>query len=88
MKIKSGFMLREVAGSYIVVAVGNACKEFKGMITLNESGAFLWKELEAGKEVDEIVKDMLDTYEGISNEKALEDANMFINKLKENKILE
>ena len=42
MKIKEGFILREVAGNYIVVAVGSAVKQFNGVITLNETGAFLW----------------------------------------------
>ena len=43
MKIKQGFMLREVAGNYVVVAVGEASKKFNGVINLNESGAFIWK---------------------------------------------
>ena len=32
MKIKEGFILREVVGNYIVVAVGNAVKQFNGVI--------------------------------------------------------
>ena len=46
MKIKQGFILREVAGSYLVVAVGEAVKRFNGVINLNETGAFLWRLLE------------------------------------------
>ena len=40
MKIKSGFAKRNIAGSEIVVPVGNKAMEFNGMITLNESGGF------------------------------------------------
>lgn len=40
MKIKKGFTIRNIAGSNIVVPVGNAEKIFNGMITLNDSGAF------------------------------------------------
>lgn len=47
MKIKSGFAKRNIAGSEIVVPVGNKAMEFNGMITLNESGGFfgiaLWR---------------------------------------------
>lgn len=32
MRIKDGFVLREVAGSYMVVATGEAGKSFHGMI--------------------------------------------------------
>ena len=45
MKIKNGFILRNVSDAYVVVAVGEAAKDFNGMITLNETGAFLWKTL-------------------------------------------
>ena len=45
MKIKKGFILLEVAGSNVVVCVDGELS-FNGMITLNETGAFIWKQLE------------------------------------------
>jgi len=45
MKLKEGFMLRQVAGEHVVLPVG-ADVDFNGMITLNETGAFLWNRLE------------------------------------------
>lgn len=63
MKIKKGFMLRSVGGRNIVVAIGKASEEFNGLITLNESGAFLWKILSDGCTYDELLQKMLDTYE-------------------------
>ena len=42
MKIKDGFAKRNIAGSDIVVPIGENAKEFNGMITLNETGGFLW----------------------------------------------
>lgn len=52
MKIKHGFLLREIAGSWVVVPVGERVVEFNGLMSLNESGALLWKKLEADS-VDE-----------------------------------
>jgi len=46
MKVKEGYMLREVAGNSVVVAVGKATLDFNGLITLNSTGTFLWKLLE------------------------------------------
>ncbi len=43
MKIKKGFILREVGGESVVVPVGELSKTFHGMINLNETGAFLWR---------------------------------------------
>ena len=53
MKIKKGFAKRNIAGSEIVVPIGKKAKEFNGMITLNESGSFLWDRFTEGMSVDE-----------------------------------
>ena len=45
MKIKDGFMLREVASQTMVVAIGEASKTFNGIIRLNPTGKFLWEKL-------------------------------------------
>lgn len=87
MKIKKGFMLREVAKNYVVVAVGEASKEFNGVINLNETGAFLWKQLIDDNTVDVVVAALLNEYD-VSEEAARKDVELFINKLKEAKILE
>ena len=63
MKVKEGFILRTIAGSNIVVPVGEASEEFNGMITLNDSGAFLWKQLEKGTDIDGMVKALLGEYD-------------------------
>jgi hypothetical protein len=87
MKIKAGFMLREVAGNYVVVPVGEASKEFKGIITLNSSGAFLWKSLLEECSIEELLEKFLDEYD-IDEETAKKDIELFINKIKEVNILE
>lgn len=68
MKTKPNFMLRNVAGKDIVVAVGAASMDFNGIITLNETGAFLWKILEQGATYDELVEKMSAEYEADKDE--------------------
>lgn len=63
MKIKKGFMLRNVGNRNVVVAIGKASEDFNGLITLNESGAFLWKILAEGCTYDELLQKMLKTYD-------------------------
>ncbi|MCD8119422.1 MAG: PqqD family protein [Lachnospiraceae bacterium] len=55
MKVKEGFVIRKVAGKYVVVATGQASREFHGMVKLNETGKTIWEGLSDGKTVDEIV---------------------------------
>ncbi len=63
MKTKKGFMLRSVANRHVVVAVGQASVDFNGLITLNDTGAFIWEELSKGCTYDELLKKMLEVYE-------------------------
>jgi hypothetical protein len=86
MKIKEGFILREVVGNYIVVAVGNAVKQFNGVINLNETGAFLWKRLSEGAEEQDLIDALLNEYE-VSEEIAKRDVGKFIDKLKQENLI-
>lgn len=87
MKIKEGFVKRNIAGSEIVVPVGKTASEFNGMITLNESGAFFWDCLKEDTTPQEVVKKVLEVYE-VTPEKAAADVEKFINMLRENDLLE
>ncbi len=82
MKIKEGFILREVAGSYIVVAVGDAVKSFNGVINLNESSALLWKILEKGADEEQLISALLNEYD-VTEDVAKKDVKAFISKLME-----
>ena len=48
MKIKEGFILRQVAGTWVVLATGADTIDFNGMIKLNDTGAMLWNLLAEG----------------------------------------
>ncbi len=83
MKIKEGFILRKVADTSVVVAVGKAAESFKGMISLNESATFLWNKLESGVEdIKELTDALMEEY-GIDNELASRDVNAFVEKVKD-----
>lgn len=86
MKIKDGFVLREAAGSFVVMNIGGELS-FNGMITLNETGAFIWKAIESGDEVDAIAAKLVEAY-GIDLETALSDTKKFIEKMNGANVLE
>lgn len=87
MKLKDGFVLREVAGSYMVVPVGKRTTEVPGIIALTETGAVLWGKLEQGATEDELVAALLDEYE-VSSEQAAADVHAFIEKAAAQNLLE
>lgn len=87
MKIKDGFILKKVAGSTIVVAVGKRVKEFGGIISLNETAEFLWNNLEKAENAEQLADILCEEYD-VSKEKALESCQMFLAKLREAKVLD
>ena len=75
MKIKEGFVLRQICGEYVVVGEGLAQVNFNKMLSLNESAAYLWQEV-SGKEFskEDLVKLLLDKYE-VTEERAAADVD-------------
>ena len=63
MKIKEGFLLRQVGENHIVVPVGSQSVDFRCIITLNETGAFIWKQLQNPCTVDELVAALVAEYD-------------------------
>ena len=86
MRLKEGFLLRKVAGDYVVVPSGNAMIDFKAMISLNETGAFLWEALKNEQTEDGLVSALLGEYD-VDEATAREDVGEFVNLLKEKDLL-
>ena len=82
MRIKSGFVLREVAGQVMVIATGEASKDFHGMIKLNATGKEIWLGLQEGLSEEDIAKKLQEKYE-VESEKAVEDTRAFLEKMEE-----
>ena len=80
MKIKKNFVLRQIAGSWVVLSIAEATVDFDGMLTLNESGLMLWKLLEQGCTKEALDNALTEEYE-VSLEQALADVGEFLEKL-------
>lgn len=63
MKIKEGFMLRDVAEQTMVVAIGEVSKEFNGIIRLNSTGKFLWENLQVDTSEQQLVEKLASEYD-------------------------
>ena len=88
MKIKAGFILRDVAGKTFVVATGELSKKFNGMITLNETGKFIWNLLQNDIEKEAIVDEILKAYDIQDRALVEADVDKFVAKLAGDNILE
>jgi len=87
MKIKNGFVVREIAGECVVVALGEASRIFNGIIKLNETAKLIWNMLSEGNEKETVIQSILETYE-VDRETAEHDFDRFVETLKGANILE
>jgi len=81
MKLKDGFVLRTVAGETVVLPIAGVT-DFDMMITLNDTGKFLWERLAVGAEETELVSALLAEYD-VTEELAAQSVAAFVARLKE-----
>ena len=89
MKIKKGFKLRPLGGEFILVGEGLEQINFNKMITMNETAAYLWQQVEDGSEFDagHLADLLLKEYE-VTREQALADAENTMISWKDAEIIE
>lgn len=87
MKIRKGFVVREIADTIAVVPTGDLVKEFKGIINLNDMGKFIWELFQNDITTKEAEKKLMEQY-SIKEEEATEIVQNFIQKLQDVKLIE
>lgn len=83
MRIKPDFVFSSISNENIVVPVGSLGAKMNGMITLNDSAAFLWKQLQTEKTESELVSEVLKAYPETDAAVAEEYVRDFVRQLKE-----
>lgn len=86
MRIDKEFVLREIAGDYIIIPTGKTVLEFNGLITVNEVGVSLWNMLQEEVTFEELVQGILEEYD-VEESVAREDIQEFLDKLMDGGIL-
>lgn len=80
MKRIKEYIKRNIAGEIVLVPVGQTAEDFNGMITLTESGDFIWEHLEEARDFNHLVELILEEYD-IDKETAAQDASAFLMQL-------
>lgn len=87
MKRKEGYILRNIAGSPILVPIGQEIANFNGIISLNDTAKFLWEQLEEDITTEQLIDRLTTEYE-VDKEVATKDVTSFIETLTEKGMLE
>ena len=86
MRIKKEFVLREIAGDYVIIPTGKTVLEFNGLITVNEVGVSIWKMLQEEVTFDQIVQNILEEYD-VEESVATKDVHDFVTVLRERSLI-
>ena len=74
------FLLQDVAGTKVIVPIGDAVVTFSGMITVNETGAYIWQLLEQEQTAESLAKAIAESYE-VTEAQAAADVAAFLSQL-------
>lgn len=85
MKLKEGFLLRQVAGQTVVLPTGGEL-DLNMMITLNDTGTFLWERLRTETDEAALVAALLAEYD-VDEATARKSVAAFVKKLDDNGFL-
>lgn len=81
MRRNNDFHMQEIEGMSVIVPMGTVVKDFPGLITVSESGGFLWKLLEKEQTLQSMVEALFEEYDA-PKEQILSDVTEFVRKLK------
>ena len=83
MRIKKGFVLREVSGEHVIMGEGLGAVNFGRLLALNESAAWLWKEAQAQGDftIDSLTKKLCEEYD-VTPDEARKDVSEIIDEWK------
>ncbi len=89
MKLKSGLVLREVAGQFVIVPTGERVREITSVVYISSSAAFLWEHMQ-NHDFDEnsLLQIIMENFDGVSEKQALADIRSFLKTLADSSILE
>lgn len=86
MKIKNGYILKNIADSIVVISLDSTETESQ-LITLNEVGAFLWERLETEITAEQLLAALLKEY-AVDETTARKDIATFLDECRKIGVLE
>lgn len=78
---------RKTGNEYVLIPVSNNIADMDSVYTINESGAFIWEQIDGNKNIKELTKILMDEYE-IDYQTALMDVRGFVDQMKSFLVIE
>ena len=81
LKIRDGFVLRNIIDEYVVMPVGVEMNSFSNLLVLNETGAYLWRCLQNGVPDEKVLVEQLHSEYDVTIDEAHNDVSAFVQEL-------
>lgn len=86
MEVKKQLVLREIAGDYALIPVGDTVIKNNGLFSLSETGARIWELLPQAAGTEQLVDALLEEYD-IDRDTLARDVDEFLEQLRQLEIL-
>lgn len=86
MEVKKQLVLREIAGDYALIPVGDTVIKNNGLFSLSETGARIWELLPQVDSAEQLVDALLEEYD-VDRETLSRDVDEFLEQLRQLEIL-
>jgi hypothetical protein len=86
MHLVEGFVLRKTLDEWVAVPCGQSALRMSGLVSMNETGAFLFSALQQEHTEDTLRRLLLDNY-ATDEETAAQDVRYFVEYLRQNNLL-
>lgn len=83
---KSSFIQRQIAGSSVLISVGENIANFNGYIELNDSATFIWKQILSPIAFEQLVQHFAEEFQRSEAEAEL-DVSEFLQELLQNEMI-
>ena len=87
MKIRDGYMLRQVIDTYVIMGIGSDNYAPNQIMSLNETGVFLWNLMEKQVSKQELIDALCKEYE-VNPDVASSDVEAFLSQLRAKDLIE
>lgn len=86
MKINDGMVLTQLGDDYVAVSSGEMTG-FRGIVKLNKTSADIWRFIDEGLDESEIAQRLVDKYDNVDYELALQNTRYIIDVLEQKGII-
>lgn len=89
MKATENYQIKEIAGTPVLIPAGQNVIEYKGILQLNTTAAFIWSQLQEDISYDELLDRLAAEYEAVGDEVDIirADLDAFISKAGEHGLI-